>query len=102
LLQGTTTNGIEYLKGGHLHRAEATRQVIVSAGAFSTPQILMLSGIGPAPHLHEVGVTPLTDLPVGQNPQDHLAVFLSFTRVEPSPSLRRSKTRVISAKTSSR
>jgi 4-pyridoxate dehydrogenase len=85
LLDGTTAKGIEYLKGGHLHRAEATREVIVSAGAFSTPQILMLSGIGPARHLREVGVTPLVDLPVGQNLQDHLAVFISFTRVEPGP-----------------
>jgi 4-pyridoxate dehydrogenase len=85
VLQGTTAKGIEYLKGGHLHRAEATREVIVSGGAFSTPQILMLSGIGPARHLREAGVSPLVDLPIGQNLQDHLAVFISFTRREPGP-----------------
>jgi 4-pyridoxate dehydrogenase len=57
----------------------------VSCGAFSTPQLLMLSGIGPAGHLREVGVTPVIDLPVGRNLQDHLAVFLSFARREPGP-----------------
>jgi 4-pyridoxate dehydrogenase len=85
VLDGTTAKGIEYLKGGHLQRAQATREVIVSGGAFSTPQILMLSGIGPARHLREVGVAPLVDLPVGQNLQDHLAVFISFTRRESGP-----------------
>jgi 4-pyridoxate dehydrogenase len=85
VLEGTTAKGIEYLKGGRLHRREAARDVIVSGGAFSTPQILMLSGIGPARHLREVGVTPLVDLPVGKNLQDHLAVFVSFSRREPGP-----------------
>jgi choline dehydrogenase-like flavoprotein len=59
--------------------------MIVSGGAFSTPQILMLSGIGPAWHLKEVGVVPRVDLPVGQNLQDHLAVFISFLRREEGP-----------------
>src|SRR5580658_135699 len=58
ILRGTTATGIEYAAGGTLHRAEAAREVIVSAGAFSTPQILMLSGIGPAAHLNENGITP--------------------------------------------
>jgi 4-pyridoxate dehydrogenase len=82
---GTTAQGIEYLKGRRLRRADAAREVIVSGGAFSTPQILMLAGIGPAGHLREVGIATVVDLPVGQNLQDHLAVFLSFTRREPGP-----------------
>jgi 4-pyridoxate dehydrogenase len=45
----------------------------------------MLSGIGPAAHLRDIGITPVVDLPVGRNLQDHLAVFLSFARPEPGP-----------------
>ncbi len=84
-LRGTVATGIEYLRGGEVQHAAAERAVIVSAGAFSTPQILMLSGIGPAEHLREVGITPVVDLPVGRNLQDHLAVFLAFARREPGP-----------------
>ncbi len=85
ILRGTTAAGVEYLRDGRPCQATATREVIVSGGAFSTPQILMLSGIGPAAHLREVGVAPVVDLPVGGNLQDHLAVFLSFARREPGP-----------------
>jgi 4-pyridoxate dehydrogenase len=85
LLRGTTASGIEYIRGGETVQAAASREVIVSAGAFSTPHLLMLSGIGPAAHLREVGVAPVIDLPVGRNLQDHLAVFLSFARREAGP-----------------
>jgi 4-pyridoxate dehydrogenase len=85
ILRGTTAAGIEYVKDGHVLQAGAAREVIVSGGAFNTPQILMLSGIGPAAHLRQVGIDPVIDLPVGRNLQDHLAVFLSFARSEPGP-----------------
>ncbi len=85
ILRGTTVTGVEYVKDGRLLRVGAAREVIVSGGAFSTPQILMLSGIGPAAHLREVGIEPIIDLPVGHNLADHLAVFLSFARSEPGP-----------------
>jgi len=85
ILRGTTAAGIEYIKNGRVLQAGATREVIVSGGAFSTPQILMLSGIGPAAHLYKVGIDPVIDLPVGRNLQDHLAVFLSFVRSDPGP-----------------
>ena len=85
ILRGTTATGVEYVKGGRMLRVGAAREVIVSGGAFSTPQILMLSGIGPAAHLREVGIEPTIDLPVGRNLADHLAVFLSFARSEPGP-----------------
>jgi 4-pyridoxate dehydrogenase len=84
-LRGTTVTGIEYVSRGHKRETQALREVIVAGGAFSTPQILMLSGIGPAAHLRDIGIAPVIDLPVGRNLQDHLAVFLSFTRRKPGP-----------------
>jgi choline dehydrogenase-like flavoprotein len=85
ILRGTTATGVEYAKDGQMLRVGAAREVIVSGGAFSTPQILMLSGIGPSAHLREVGIEPTIDLPVGRNLADHPAVFLSFARSEPGP-----------------
>lgn len=81
--------GVEYLKGAQLYRASgqrsdapgerrealATREVILSGGAFNTPQLLMLSGIGPAAHLQAHGIAVRVDLPgVGQNLQDRYEV----------------------------
>jgi choline dehydrogenase-like flavoprotein len=79
-MQGTRATGVEYEKAGQLLSATAEREVILCGGAFNTPQLLMLSGIGPADHLREMGVTPIVDLPVGKNLQDHLAVLISFSR----------------------
>jgi len=58
--------------------------VILAGGAFNSPQLLMLSGIGPADHLRSVDIEPIIDLPVGQNLQDHLAVLIMFARTEGS------------------
>jgi choline dehydrogenase-like flavoprotein len=84
LMRGTRASGVEYRKGGRLVRAEAEREVILSAGAFNTPPLLMLSGIGPAAHLREMGIEPVIDLPVGKNLQDHLAVIVFFRRLDES------------------
>ena len=65
-------------------KAHADREVILAGGAFNSPQLLMLSGIGPADHLRSVDIEPVVDLPVGQNLQDHLAVLIMFARTEPS------------------
>jgi len=80
LMQGTRAIGIEYVRKGKTFRAEAAREVILSGGVFNTPQLLMLSGIGPSAHLKEMGIAPLADLPVGKNLQDHLAALLLWTR----------------------
>ncbi|XP_050353058.1 glucose dehydrogenase [FAD, quinone]-like [Nymphalis io] len=66
--------GVEFEKGGKKHRIKAKREVILSAGAINSPQLLMLSGIGPRYHLTEKNITTFIDLPVGYNLQDHWAL----------------------------
>lgn len=79
LFEGTKAVGVEYLKGGRLHQAMAAREVILSAGAIGSPQILQLSGVGPKALLDKVGVPLVKDLPgVGRNLQDHLQIRLVF------------------------
>ena len=80
LMSGTHATGVEYVKDGLTIHAEAKQEVILASGTFNTPQLLMLSGIGPADHLREVGIKTVVDLPVGANLQDHLAVLIMFTR----------------------
>ncbi|XP_013103308.1 glucose dehydrogenase [FAD, quinone]-like [Stomoxys calcitrans] len=70
--------GVAFESGGKSYQIRARREVISSAGAINSPQLLMLSGIGPAKHLREVGIKPLADLAVGFNLQDHIAPVLSF------------------------
>ncbi|RZC35458.1 GMC oxred N domain containing protein, partial [Asbolus verrucosus] len=65
--------GVEYERFGKTYRVGAVREVILSAGTFNSPQLLMLAGIGPQEHLQELGIPVLQDLPVGQNLHDHLA-----------------------------
>ncbi len=85
LMQGTRATGVEYIAaGGQTVRAEAGREVIVAGGTFNTPPLLMLSGIGPAGHLKDLGIKPVVDLPVGKNLQDHLAVIIFFARLNES------------------
>jgi len=62
----------------------ARREVILSASAFNSPKLLMLSGIGPAHHLKEMGVAPLLDRPgVGGNLQDHLELYIQQACIQP-------------------
>ena len=64
--------GVEYRRRGRAQQVFADQEVVVSAGAFGTPQLLQVSGIGPADHLRRVGVTPLVDSPrVGEGLTDH-------------------------------
>jgi choline dehydrogenase len=74
--------GVVYERAGRQHEVRAAREVILSAGTVQTPQILLLSGIGPAAQLQAAGIKPVHDLPgVGRNLQDHLAcpVMMSTT-----------------------
>ncbi|MGA7490799.1 MAG: GMC family oxidoreductase N-terminal domain-containing protein, partial [Xanthobacteraceae bacterium] len=82
LMQGTRATGVEFVGGiRETARVEAAREVILAGGAFNTPPLLMLSGIGPAAHLRTLGIAPIVDLPVGKNLQDHLAVIIFFERL---------------------
>jgi choline dehydrogenase len=71
--------GVEYLHGGKTLQARARREVILSAGAIGSPQILQVSGVGPRALLDQVGVPVIKDLPgVGENLQDHLQIRLVY------------------------
>jgi len=84
LFEGKRVVGVEYLQYGNRREARA-REVILSGGAFNSPQLLLLAGIGPAGELARVGVTPRVDLPgVGKNLQDHTAIRLGYARKSPS------------------
>jgi choline dehydrogenase len=73
--------GVEYLMGGQKHVVRAAREVLLSAGSYNSPQLLMLSGIGPADHLREMGIAPLHDLRgVGQNLSEH-PNYINFYRL---------------------
>ena len=72
VMEGRTATGVTYRQGGTSHTVRALREVIVCGGAINSPQLLMLSGIGPAAHLAGHGITVRHDMPgVGQGMQDH-------------------------------
>jgi choline dehydrogenase len=75
LFEGTRAIGVEYLQEGALHQVRVNQEVILSAGAFDSPKLLMLSGIGNAEYLQAMEIPLVADLPgVGQNLQDHVLV----------------------------
>jgi choline dehydrogenase-like flavoprotein len=79
VLQGKRATGVEYMQGGELKRIDANKEVLLCAGAIQSPQILMLSGIGPKAHLQATGIPTLHDLPgVGRNFHDHVDVVQVF------------------------
>lgn len=68
-------DGVHFLKNGRMHYIRVRKEVILSAGALNTPQLLMLSGIGPDHHLKSVGIKTILDVPgVGANLQDHVGI----------------------------
>ena len=81
MLEGTRAVGVEYARSGRVKQARAAREVLLAGGVFNTPQLMMLSGIGEAEHLREVGIEPVVDVPgVGRNLQDHLSVDVHHAR----------------------
>lgn len=81
---GDRAVGVAYEQRGVTHAAEANREVILSAGAIGTPQVLMLSGIGPADHLAHVGINVMFDNPnVGQHLQDHPVILDIYSVSKP-------------------
>jgi choline dehydrogenase-like flavoprotein len=84
LLEGTRALGVEVDQRDELREIKAESEVILSAGAYQSPQILLLSGLGPAPDLELVGIPPVLELPVGQGLQDHPATWITYTTDAPS------------------
>jgi len=84
LIENGRAFGVEYERNGRIERARADREVILAAGAFNSPQLLLLSGVGPAAELEAAGIRPVHDLPgVGKNLQDHQSVGVVFAASGP-------------------
>ncbi len=84
LLEGRRAVGVEVARRGRIETHRASRAVILAAGAINSPQLLLLSGIGPADHLCAQGVAVAHDLPgVGQNLQDHLELYMQWVCTQP-------------------
>jgi choline dehydrogenase-like flavoprotein len=79
LIEGGKACGVVFRRGGERFRAAARAEVVLSAGAFGTPQLLMLSGVGPASQLRELGIAVHVDRSaVGQNLHDHPELYLEY------------------------
>jgi choline dehydrogenase len=84
VFDGRRATGVRYIRDGAEHLAVAAREVIVSGGAINSPQLLKLSGIGPAEELRSAGIPVILDAPgVGENLQDHLEVYFQIASKEP-------------------
>jgi choline dehydrogenase len=89
LVEHGRCTGISYLRSGTPARSHTSGEVIVCAGAVGSPQLLMLSGIGPAAQLRALGIDPVTDAAgVGQNLQDHALALVSYATPAPLPASR--------------
>ncbi|MEO1199195.1 MAG: choline dehydrogenase [Pseudomonadota bacterium] len=84
VIDGGRATGVEIGRGGHIETVTARREVIIAASSINSPKLLMLSGIGPAPHLAEHGIEVIADRPgVGQNLQDHLELYIQQEARQP-------------------
>src|SRR5215468_2853891 len=79
VVEGTRATGVEYVRGGRSYRVAARREVILSAGALQSPQLLLLSGIGDAATLRGMGIAPVLHMPgVGRNLRDHVDFVIAY------------------------
>jgi choline dehydrogenase-like flavoprotein len=85
-VKGGRCAGVEYSVGGEMVSADCRGEVVLTAGTVGSPLVLMRSGIGPEPHLREMGVDVIMDLSgVGQNLQDHAAATIVYRSARPIP-----------------
>jgi choline dehydrogenase len=83
LVEGGRATGIEFRHRGALKRGRA-REIILAGGAINSPQLLLLSGIGPADEIRRLGIAVVQDLPgVGRNLQDHLELYVQHACTQP-------------------
>jgi choline dehydrogenase len=84
LFEGRRATGVRYTRGGRDHVALARREVILSGGPINSPQLLKLSGVGPAQELRALDIPVIHDLPgVGENLQDHLEFYFQVASKKP-------------------
>lgn len=83
-LRGNRVTGVEYHRPGRGSKHVAAREVVLCGGAINSPQLLLLSGIGPKADLERLGIDVVADLPgVGSNLQDHLEVYIQYASKQP-------------------
>lgn len=79
LFEGNRAKGVEYVQNGQLQTVHAGSEVIITSGAIGTPKLMMLSGVGPAAHLKNIGIPVVQDSPgVGQNLSDHFGIDIVY------------------------
>ncbi len=84
LFENLEAVGVEYQVSGTMHQAHANAEIVLACGSVNSPQLMMLSGLGPAEHLHRHGIPVICELPgVGKNLQDHLMAGVLYACTEP-------------------
>lgn len=97
LIEHSTCRGVEYSHAGQLQTAFADREVVLSAGVIGSPQLLLLSGLGPGQHLRDLGIEVLADLPgVGANLHDHPKSEVAYTATRPARTSRYARKPLVS------
>jgi choline dehydrogenase len=86
LFERQRATGVEYVRDGRREQTRSAREIILCGGVIDSPKLLMLSGIGPADHLRQVGISVVSDLPgVGANLQDHLKLSIRWNGLTTLP-----------------